>query len=307
MKKYLTALISLILIMAFIPIAADKNFFKNILTGSSTETITNSIITASKDSNYNIPENVAFIDTSSNKEISRSAKSVLYSLVGAAVNEDFTENEVKALSVAFHTQLCRENDSHNLSIDTQNPDIFLNENSLKEKFGKNYTTLCSYCDNVYNSLILISDKPADLNIEYLKNETNTSTSAIYKASPYSSVSSDYSITLSVSKDEFFGKLKEINPDLNTSIAPQNAVGKITYLNSGEVDTVNICGENFSGEDIVNAFSLPYSRFTLIYSLNEFRFNSLKCDVSNHITADTAKFMSLQGNTYDEILNYCYSY
>ena len=176
--------------MAFIPIAADQNFFKNILLDSSTKATTNSIITASKDSNYNIPENITFIDTSSNKEISRSAKSVLYSLVGAAVNKDFTENEVKALSVAFHTQMCRENDSHNLSVDTQSPDIFLNENSLKEKFGKDYTTLCSYCDNVYNSLVLISDKPADLNIEYLKNKTDTSTANVYKASPCSSVSSD---------------------------------------------------------------------------------------------------------------------
>ena len=305
MKKYFTALLSLILIMALIPIAVDGNFFENIFTVKNIQSENNSIIVTCENSSYDIPENLTFTDTATCKATSRSAKSIIYSLVGAAVNADFAENEVKSLAIAFHTQLCCENDSHTLSIDTQNPNIFLNNNNLKQKFGKNYTTLCSYCDNVYSALILNSNRPADLNINYLKKEVNANNTAVYKAAPYSSLSSDYSITVSVGKDDFFNALKKLNPGISTDVTPQKAVGEITYLKSGEIDTINICGEDFSGYDISSAFSLPYRRFTLIYSLNEFKFTSIRSDVSNCLTPDTAKFMSQQGNTYTEILNYCY--
>ena len=305
-KKYFTALLILIFIMAVIPIAANKIFFKNFHSDKTATPHNNSFITIADNSNYQIPQNLTFTDTSSNKEISRSAKSIMYSLVGAAVDQDFTENEVKALAIAIHTQLCFENDSQTLAIDTQNPDVFLNDNSLKQKFGKDYTTLCSHCDNVYNALILNSNKPADLNIEYLKIKSSADTSAVYKAAPCNALSSDYSATVSVGKDEFFNTLKTLNTNIDSDTIPRNAVGEITYLTSGEVDTVNICGENFSGSDIAAAFNLPYRRFTLTYSLDEFGFTSLRCDTANCITPDTAKFMSLQGNTYSEILNYCYS-
>ena len=305
MKKYVTPLLTLILIMAVIPTAAHVNLLGTLLSHTnSTEAVNNSIVAASKDSRYNIPENLTFTDTGTGKETSRSAKAIIHSIVGAVVDKVFTENEVKALAVAIHTQLCHENDSHALMIDTKNSHIFLNESNLKDKFGENYTTLCSHCDNVYSELILISDKPADMNIEYLKNNPDPGDNVIYKAAPFNTLSGDYSVTVSVDKDNFFDTLKKLNPDINTDTSPQKAVGEITYLNSGEVDAVNICGVRFSGSEIAAAFSLPYRRFTLIYSLNKFMFTSLRCDISDCITPAAAKFMSRQGNTYTEILGYC---
>lgn len=305
MKKYFKALLFLIIAMAIIPIAANNNSFKNIFLENHSKSTDNSFIVTSKDSRYNMPENLTFTNTSTGKQTSRSTKSLIYSLVGAAVDVDFLEDEVKALSIAFHTQLCHENDLQTLVIDTNDDNIFLSVNNLKSKFGNSYTTLCSYCDNVYSLLILASDKPADLKIEYLKAALETNDTVTYKAIPYTSLSNDYSVTTAFEKDEFFNALKKLNPNIDTNISPQQAVGKITYYDSGEVDIVNICGKDFSGSDIAAAFSLPYRRFTLIYSLGKFRFNSLRCDVSNHLTPDAARFMALQGNTYEEILSYFY--
>ncbi|MBQ4379376.1 MAG: hypothetical protein II821_09315 [Treponema sp.] len=306
MKKYLAVMTVLILMMALIPVAVSDSVFSGIFSPKNEQAVSTSIISSQKNSGYSITENVAFTDKSTGKTVSRSSKSVVYSLVGAAVGENFSENEVKALAVAYHTQICFESDSDRLSIDTKNPHVFLDENGLKKKFGKNYTPLCSYCDNVFGSLILENGKPMNLNITSFSAEPEENTEIRFTAAPYNSLSKDYSTVFQFGSDEFYGTLRTLDSTLSTETNPQSAVGEINFLASGEVETVNICGIDFSGSDISEAFGLPYGRFTLLYSLGEFQFTVMQCDQSDFLTPNTAHFMSEQGNTYSEILNYCYA-
>lgn len=192
MRKYITALMILILIMALIPIAANDSVFSDIFSKNGEQAVSRSIISSTKNSGYPLSENITFLDLSTEKNVSRSAKAVVYALVGAAVGEEFSENEIKALTIAYHTQLRFESDSDRLAIDTKDSQIFLSENSLKEKFGKNYTTFCSYCDNVFGSLILKDGKPMNLNILFLSNTPESNPEISLTAAPYNLLSKNYS-------------------------------------------------------------------------------------------------------------------
>ena len=189
MKKYAAAVLLLMLIMAAIPIAVNINSIIAMLQSTSQKTPSSSIIVTDKNSRYTIPSNLTFTDVPTNRQNTRSAKALIYSLVGAAAQEDFAENEVKSIAIAYHTQLCRENDRNSLAIDTSDSSIFLNEKALQNKFEKSYTTLRSYCDSVYNELILISDEPADLRLTQFGDITKDTANSQYNANPYAALSS----------------------------------------------------------------------------------------------------------------------
>lgn len=304
MKRKVSVFVTLIAVMAAIPAAVNFEIFSDFVTFSKNEAVNTSVIKTSSDSDFTLPQNIKFTDVSSGKEITRSAKSIIYSLVGAAVEESFSEDEVKSLAIAYHTQLCC--DSEHIQIDTKDKSLFLSEGELKTKFGDRYTSFCSYCDNVYNNLIISDNSPANLNISFSNGECSENNTICLKANPYNSLSEDYITELSFDKDYFYSMLKSINADIDTSTPARQAVGDIAYNDKGEVESVIICGSKFTGDDLAKAFNLPYKRFSLLYALDEFQFTVMKCDISNNLTPVAAQKMAEQGNTYSEILNYYYS-
>lgn len=155
MKKYIPVLTLIVIAMAAIPAAVNKNIFEGYLNRTDLPVSAN-VVSGSSD--YTPPDEISFTDLSSGETVTRSAKSVMYSLVGAAADKDFTADEIKALSIAYHTQLCIESDNGTAAIDTKDSSIFLSESELKNKFGSSYTTLCSYCDNVYDTLLILDGK-----------------------------------------------------------------------------------------------------------------------------------------------------
>ena len=154
MKKFLPILSFIMAAMAAIPVLSNYNIFSQYF-HSSIQPASAVIISR----NYPIPDTISFTDISDGKTVTRSAKSVLYSLVGAVCEKDFTADEVKALCIAIHTQLCIENERGTLSINTKDKNVFLSDSELKNKFSAEHTALCSYCDNVYSTLILYDGKP----------------------------------------------------------------------------------------------------------------------------------------------------
>lgn len=307
MKKEIAFLGSLITVMAFIPVAVNSDCLTELFDFDIKQAVTaSSIIINTQNGNYTPPKSIKFIDKSSDKEYERSTKSLIYSLVGAVVDENFSENEIKSLAIAYHTQLCNESENQTLYIDTADKSIFLQENELKNKFGNSYTTLCSYCDNVYSSIIIKDNSPANLNIPLLFGKEDNHAAISQKANPYASLTHDYSTTLTFSEDEFCEKIKAIDVNIDTTITPQQMVGDITYSLNGETESIIVGGISIGGTDIVQEFSLPYDRFSLLYSLGEYQFTVLQNDVTERLTPTMAKLMAEQGNTFDEILNYCYS-
>ncbi len=141
-------------IMGAIPTLANRSIFP-----FGTKVSSLPVSAAIQTDSIGMPDVLTFTDTSDGKSVTRSAKSVLYSLVGAVCEKDFTPDEVKALCIAYHTQLCIENDRGTLSIDTKDKNVFLTDSELKNKLSSSYTALCSYCDNVYSTLLLSDGKP----------------------------------------------------------------------------------------------------------------------------------------------------
>lgn len=310
MKKKLTIILILALIMAFIPAASNFDcilslFQSNFWGTAEDQAVSVSVISDTKDSGYTVSENVTFIDKQSGNETSRSAKSVIYSLVGAVAAEDFCEDEVKALAVAYHTQLCREALNGTLCIDTSDSTVYLSESDLKSKFGDGYTTFCSYCDNVYSSLILADGEPINLNLTAISSSNEKNSDILITANPYCSLSGDYMTEISFDTDKFCEIVSSIDSGINTQTAPQQMVGDITYSADGSVESVIIGGVTLSGDTVVNAFGLPYGRFTLVYSLEEFQFSVMQSDVTDCLVPNAAHFMAEQGNTFEEIINYFY--
>ncbi len=172
MKKYLPVLFLIITAMAFIPVLANHDIFSAYTLSAATP-----VSAAISSDSYPIPDTLTFTDLSDGKTVSRSAKSVLYSLVGAACDNDFTADQVKSLCIAFHTQLCIENENGTLAINTKDKSVYLSESELKNKFSSDYTALCSYCDNVYTALLTSADgslSPANT-LSFCSKPNNTKT------------------------------------------------------------------------------------------------------------------------------------
>ena len=157
MKNHLFVLTFLLIIMGSIPLAANKEIVLELCGGKeTTKPVFADTVTSDK---YSLPDNITFTDTASGTSYTRSAKSLIYSLTGAALDTDFYEQEGKAAAVICHTYLCCEYEKGTLAINTKNSALFLDENALKDKFGGNYTELRSYCDNVYDIILLQNGKP----------------------------------------------------------------------------------------------------------------------------------------------------
>ncbi len=183
MKKYSYILIFLLILMACIPLSANKNIMRDIFCGKTPDTaevFADSIQTGS----YTIPDNITFTDTSANTLCTRSTKSLIYSMTGALVDNDFFEQEVKAFAVACQTRICYEYENGTFSINTKDSTVFLNENELKNKFGSDVTLFRSYCDNVYNNIITQNGKPCNLFAESSDIQQQT----VSAADPFSDLS-----------------------------------------------------------------------------------------------------------------------
>ena len=153
MKKYLPFLSVIMAAMALIPALANHGIFPSDNT-SAAEPVMAEITSQS----YPMPDVLTFTDTSDGKSVTRSVKSVICSLVGAVCDKDFTPDEVKSLCIAVHTQLLIENENGTAKINTKDKSVFLGDSELKNKFSNSYTALCSYCDNVYETLLMSDGK-----------------------------------------------------------------------------------------------------------------------------------------------------
>lgn len=299
MKGKITLMIVFISLMAAVPIFANAGTIIADIT-SKEETVQTSLVLDTTEGEYTLENNIEFTDTSINSTVKLSSKQLLYSLVGAVVSDDFSENEVKALTVVYHTQICTGSAGNSLTINTSDTSQYLSENNLKEKFGSKLTTLRSYIDNVYNEIIIRDNVPLDMNIPNLNNIDNTNDSPLV-ADPYSTLSSDYITEITFDEKSFIEKIRELNGNIDTDIPPQQLIGESTYTINGNVDTVIIGGEAVDGSSIVQAFGLPHNRFTLLYSLGEFRFDVMKNETTQYLTPAAAHQMAEQGNTYQEII------
>lgn len=305
MKKNLAILLALILIMAIIPVASNYEHFIGLITSYEEQTAAASVISDIKNSDYKIAENTSFTDKQSGEECSRSTKSLIYSLAGAAADEAFCEDEVKSLAVAYHTQICREGINGTLCIDTADPNIYLSESELKSKFGDSYTTFCSYCDNVYTRIILADGEPANLNLLEISSSQEKNAQIPITANPYCSLANDYITDIAFDTDTFCEIASTVNNEIDTQTSPQQMIGDITYSDNGEVESIIIGGTTVSGDETAAAFELPYKRFTLVYALDEFQFCVMQNDVTDCLVPVAAHIMAEQGNSFEEIINYFY--
>lgn len=303
MKKIFIILISLISVMAVIPVAVNIDYLSVIKPekedSKAAVTVSSQII-----SNYRVPQNITYTDISINKEKNMSFKSFLRSVIGAAVEGDFLAEEIKSLTVAYQTQLCYNADSSGIRLDVTDKNVFLTEAELKEKFGGNLTTLYSYIENVSGIIITSGGKPCNLNISTFS-DTNEENPAIpLTASPYNAVNNNYITLVTFSEKDFIEKINNLEPSADTG-DPQQLVGDISYNNKGNVSSVIIGGKKIDGSDIAKEFSLPTSRYTVVYKSGSFTFTVMQNNTVNMLNRAAARRMAEQSNTYEEILNYFY--
>ncbi len=304
MKKVISAILVPAVIMAAIPAAANIHLFSQSDFPHTPKKTEAEKISASF-SSFELPENITYLDLSSGKTVTRSSQSTVRSLTGAVSSEDFLEDEIKALAAAFQTQMLFECNSDKLAINTHDPEVFLDENALKNKFGKNYTTFRAYCGSVSGIIITENGKPMNLNITALTDSPTKNSALLPKAVPFNALSPNHTTEISFTKEDFFKRLKEFSPQTDISADPKTCVGETKYLSTGETESVFICGTKFTADELCEIFGLEHKRFTLLYFLDEFRFTVTGDAVSSCLTPQAARSMALQGNTFPEILGYFY--
>lgn len=302
MKKIFIILISLVSVMAVIPVAVNIDYLSVIQPQNDDK----AAVTAGSQiiSSFKVPQNITYTDTSINKEKSISFKSFIRSVIGAAVEDDFFAEEIKSLTVAYQTQLCYDADSSGIRLDATDKNVFLPESEMKDKFGENLTTLYSYIENVSGIVITSGGEPYNLNISTFSDINEENPAIPLTADPYNAVNNNYITLATFSEKDFIEKIKNLEPSVDTSES-QGLVGDISYNSKGNVSSIIIGKKKIDGSDIAKEFSLPTSRYTVVYKSGSFIFTVMQNNAANLLNRAAAHRMAEQSNTHEEILNYFY--
>ncbi len=127
------------------------------------------------------------------------------------------------------------------------------------------------------------------------------------SSPEAELDIVYSTT-KISMSKFKRKISAERKNADFSDLPEKWVGKFTYNESGRVDTVIVCGEEFSGRELQSVLGLRGSNFKISYDgeSETFTVKSYGWGHGVGMSQYGANEMAKDGARYDKILTHYYS-
>ena len=116
---------------------------------------------------------------------------------------------------------------------------------------------------------------------------------------------DYVTSVEVSPEDFAAKLTALRPEADLSGRPAGWLGPLERDGSGRVESVEIGGESFTGQELREAFSLRSTAFTLDCTGEAFLFTVTGYGHGVGMSQYGANVMAEGGADYREILAHYY--
>ena len=257
-------------------------------------------------------EKITILRTETNEKITLSATDYLVGVVSAEITPLYSDEAIKAQTVASHTYaLYQQEKGVTLTDDYKKHQAYISPEEAKEKWGDKYEI---YSKKITSCVNEVKDKVITYDGEIIlpaffalcSGKTENSGDIWSENLPYlvsvtsqgDKLSPDLISEKNVSREEF-----ENFADLTLSESP---VFSLDCTEAGAVKTLTVDGKSFDGDEVQKAFSLKSNNFSLTYSDNQFIFTVTGNGHGVGMSQYGADFMARQGAKYDEILKHYYT-
>ncbi len=323
MKNYIFLAVFIFISLITMPLVAfsEKNGSKSYQNVSQAITETNAVNAKENESNNDV---TVFL-TAEKKNVTVSDLEYVLGSVACEMPLSYHEEALKAQAVACYTNLMRlknmNSDEFNGADITDNPSVhqgYISQEERKEKLGKDYekyeSKLQKAVNEVLGKAVFYEDEYCIAAFSAICTGTTESSENVWgKALPYlvsvksngDTLSPSYSKTYTFTKAQFISIMKDLNCNLNKTDDLNNLI-KITKTSKANyVLKIKIKEQQFSGQQIRDAFSLNSSSFKIEVNKNEVVFKTNGYGHGVGMSQYGADYMARQGSSYEEILKHYY--
>lgn len=312
MKKIFGFTAIILSALLLLPLTALKSTSNNVL---ATLSPTKDIVTTSSKQ-----ETFMLCNTSTNNVEEISSDEYIFGVVAAEMPALYEEEALKAQAVAAYTFACyRKNKNTNKDYDITDNHLFdqsfitLEEATSRwgdnaqvytEKINKAISEVKDYMITYNNEPILAVYHAISFgNTEDSKNVWGGDYPYLKSVESYGDkLCEGYISTISVSEEEF---KETLNSKIEFIGSPEDFLGKVTRTDAGGVKEIKICGNEVSGSEIRELFSLRSSNFEIEYKDGNFNFTVCGYGHSVGLSQNGADYMAKQGSNFKEILSHYY--
>lgn len=304
MKKFILAVVCLLLVVLVIPLVAVKlNLFSDESQGKS-------------------GENFVIKNTADDRVITLSEKEFLYSTVACEMPISFSDEAIKAQTVAAYTYYSNqkefsEHDEYDFSCDLSK--AYKSYEDLKAMWGDNfeeyYNKLTSCVDSVYPEVITENGKTIVAVYHAISSGMTENSSDIFTThkdylisviSPGDTFAPGYNTKFNISVEEFKKKSCEYFPELSfEGKTPAEYIKVISSSKAGSALEAELGNKSVKGTQIRECFGLRSSNFTVSFSDDVFTFDLKGYGHGVGMSQYGAEYMALQGSSYKDILAHYY--
>ncbi|MCR4925350.1 MAG: stage II sporulation protein D [Clostridiales bacterium] len=196
---------------------------------------------------------------------------------------------------------------------------YINKEERQKRWGDNFE---KYEEKITNAVKEVKDYIITYNGELITaayhaisaGQTEDAVNVWGKSVPYlksvesefDKLSPDFSAELSINKDDFKNKLKDKESIDFSADAGQWINSEIDYSDTGTVMKIKIGGQDFSGQEIRNIFSLRSAVFSVSYKDGAFIFKTSGYGHLVGLSQYGADYMARQGSSWEEIIKHYYT-
>lgn len=257
---------------------------------------------------------------SKTKEVEKiKAEEYILGVVAAEIGADSSKEALKAQGLAAYTfaykrhlQNSKASLEYDLTDDFSLDQAYLNEDGRAEKWGdktkENEEKILLAIKEIKNLLIVYNKEPilaayhaiSPGNTESAKNVWGSDYPYLQSvSSAYDLLSPNYLSEVRAKTTDFTKKITALGA--NPEGSPAKYIGKATKTSAGMVSKIIICGKEFTGSQIREAFGLRSAAFDLSFKDDTFIFTVTGYGHGVGMSQFGANYMAQQGHTYDEII------
>ena len=329
MKKYLILALSLAMILLIFPTAAIEQSEKPNQTDRGEKRTESSDVQKEEPADLQEDEEVISVFRSTSGKVEDiDVEEYLCGAVAAEISPEYSEEAIKAQTVACHTYALymreiqkRAPDENLYGADlSDSPNThqgYMSEEEQKEKWGDKYG---EYSEKIMSCVKEVSNKVITYKGEYIaaafhaintgKTEDSENvwgekiTYLKSVESPGDALSPELVKTKSLTEEEMKKALGE--GDVNVTGEASRWFSQPEYTKSGSVKTVEICGTEYKGSAVRDILSLPSNAFSVRYEDGTFTVETKGYGHMIGLSQCGAEYMAKQGFTWEEILLHYYS-
>ncbi|MDP4120284.1 MAG: stage II sporulation protein D [Bacillota bacterium] len=274
-------------------------------------------------------QNFKILDTSSKTVITVLDKEFCYGALAAEMPASYSQEALKAQTIAIYTNFCRiRNDERNkpdkqlkgadFSADLSKKEKYISKETLQKIYGssfdKEFGEIQSAVNAVFPKTLIYQGKLITALYFSVSGGATENCKDVFGSdlkyltavpSPWDEFAPDYSETTDISSDDFKAKLLKAEPTLVFSDNESKWVGNINKDLSGYVSSVTICGKSIKGTELRNIFGLRSTDFDLFIFNGYFKFTVRGYGHGVGLSQYGANCMAAQGSDYKEILKWYY--